>query len=188
MKFDRFMPMRNTAGSKDVVTASRRVRRTVLFPAVFRTVTSLGVVVLLLTTSSSMANPRDKVLLVEGAEIKTKIVIPAQRLRRRDGCDVQVNVTYGQRHTVARVRTTVSETQCVPSEGAYTLRIRTVDDNGDPQTRDHRETWRRDDNEPIEHAADYDLQGDPRLLWVRVRKSAKDDCTCLDVAEDVEGP
>ena len=120
------------------------------------------------------------------AEIETKITIPAQRLRRSDGCEVSVDLRYGQRHTVARVTTTISKSQCAPAEGAYTLRVRTLDAAGERQTRDYRETWRRDVDEPIEKTQDIDLEGDPTLVWVRARKSAKDDCTCL--VEEAESP
>lgn len=96
---------------------------------------------------------------------------------------MKVSLRYGQRHTVARVTSTVSTSQCAPAEGAFTLRVRTLDAAGDPQTRDYRQTWRRDVDEPIEETHNIDLEGDPTLVWVRARRSAKDDCTCLAMGE-----
>ena len=58
-------------------------------------------------------------------------------------CEAQLNLTYVQNNTVARVDSTLTNADCAASGGDYTIRVRFRDENNELQSLEYPEIWRR---------------------------------------------
>lgn len=111
-------------------------------------------------------------------EFRKTLTLPGQSFERADACKALVSISYMQMNEKVRVDTTVVNEDCVVSSGGYTLLVRTIDDEGEVQTRNITESWARNSAAPIELTQDYDLGINVGLLSVKVRTSRKTLCAC----------
>ena len=100
-------------------------------------------------------------------------------------CKAQLQVSYIQKDTVAEVDTTLNNTDCAASGGAYTILVRLRDENNELQSLEYPETWRRDDDQSIELRKDYFIGENVDLVSVRSRKLQ---CICDAAGEQEETP
>lgn len=100
-------------------------------------------------------------------------------------CEAQLLFTYIQYDTVARVDSKLTNTDCAASSGDYTIRVRFRDENNELRSLEYPETWRRDDDQPIELSKDYVIGENVDLVSVRSRKLQ---CICDAAGEQEETP
>lgn len=100
-------------------------------------------------------------------------------------CEAQLLFTYIQKNTVARVDSELTNTDCAASSGDYTIRVRFRDENNELQSLEYPETWRRDDDQPIELLKEYFIGENVDLVSVRSRKLQ---CVCDTAGEEGETP
>ena len=97
--------------------------------------------------------------------------------KRLGGCKANLELEYWQKGDVAEVESTLTNAECGPSSGDYTIRIRYRDDDGEVTTDDHPERWERSDASPVVRAVRYPIGSDVDLISVRSRGLS---CTCAD--------
>lgn len=93
------------------------------------------------------------------------------------GCDSEINITYDQRNTIARVQGIVEKSSCPASHGEYTFVIGIRDENNKQSTLEFSETWQRNDDEPISFVKEYEIGESIDLTRVRLRSLR---CSCED--------
>ena len=129
----------------------------------------------------------------KGIEIKTKVTLPQQRAS--DLCDAALSISYTQMNDRVRIRRAVANDDCPSSNGVYTLRIRTLREDGEARTRTFEESWVLDNQTKDKSEKFYSMDGDVRLIWARVKTSRKTRCMCripgsatdgLEVGESTE--
>jgi hypothetical protein len=90
-------------------------------------------------------------------------------------CSSEVNITYEQRNTLARVEGIVESSSCPASHGEYTFVIGIRDENNEQSTLEFTETWQRDDDEPLSFVKEYPIGENVDLTRVRLRSLR---CSC----------
>ena len=78
------------------------------------------------------------------------------------------------------VETTVEHEGCVASSGDYALRLRTVDGEGEIETREFEESWTRTEPGPVQSEKVYDIGSDRRLVWAQVSTAPATNCRCAE--------
>lgn len=112
-------------------------------------------------------------------QIKRSLTLPEQSATLKDGaCEAHFNISYMQMHDQVKVETSVRNTTCAASRGDYALRIRTVSESGDGQTRSIDTSWSRADEQDLVTTQYYPMDADSRLLWVRINSNRKTACLC----------
>ena len=129
----------------------------------------------------------------KGIEIKTKVTLPQQGVSGL--CDAALSISYTQMNDRVRIRREVANDACPSSDGVYTLRIRTLSEDGEARTRTFEESWELDNQSKDKSQKFYSMDGDVRLIWARVKTSRKTRCMCripgsatdgLEVGESTE--
>ena len=152
------------------------------------------VVVLLLcisiTTSGAKRTFKETVLggekavkAAKGIEVKTKVTLPQQVVS--DICDADLSITYTQMNDRVRVIRDVANDDCPSSDGKYTLRIRTLGEDGEAQTRTFEESWVLDNQARDRERKFYSMDGDVKLIWARIKTSRKTRCVCRTTSRSV---
>ncbi len=100
-------------------------------------------------------------------------------------CEAQLLITYIQMNTVAQVDSKLTNSDCAASGGDYMIRVRYRDENNELQSLEHPESWRRDDDQPIEQRKEYFIGENVDLVSVRSRKLQ---CKCDAAGEEVDTP
>ena len=100
-------------------------------------------------------------------------------------CEAQLQFSYIQKNTVAEVDSTLNNPDCGASGGDYTIRVRFRDENNELQSLEYPETWRREDDQPIEQRKEYFIGENVDLVSVRSRKLQ---CKCDAAGEEVDTP
>ena len=103
---------------------------------------------------------------------------------RKPQCEAQVSISYVQMNTRVRVETTVENEGCAASSGDYALRLRTVDGDGEIETRTFAESWSRANTEPVTTAKLYDIGSGRRLVWAQVSTAPATNCRCHGVEDE----
>ena len=112
----------------------------------------------------------------KGIEVKTKVTLPQQGLTGL--CDADLSISYTQMNDRVRIVRNVANEDCPSSDGIYTLRIRTLGDNGEARTRTFEESWVLEDQKKDRTEKYYSMDGDTRLIWAKVKTSRKTRCVC----------
>lgn len=100
-------------------------------------------------------------------------------------CEAQLLLNYIQKNTVAEVDTTLNNPDCAASGGDYTIRVRFRDENNELQSLEYPESWRREDDQPIEQRKEYFIGENVDLVSVR---SSNLQCRCDAAEEEVDTP
>lgn len=93
------------------------------------------------------------------------------------GCEADVDLEYLQFDTVSHVEGEVANEDCSASRGNYSLEMRIRDEEGELQTLTFSESWRRNDDRPVQFSADYPIGENVFLLNVRASEVS---CACTD--------
>ena len=112
----------------------------------------------------------------EGIEVKTKITLPQQGTTGL--CDADLSISYTQMNDRVRIVRNVANEDCPSSDGIYTLRIRTLGDDGEARTRTFEASWVLEDQNSDRREDYYSMDGDTRLIWAKVKTSRKTRCVC----------
>ena len=75
----------------------------------------------------------------KGIEVKTKVTLPQQGVTGL--CDADLSISYTQMNDRVRIVRNVANEDCPSTDGIYTLRIRTLGDDGEARTRTFEESW-----------------------------------------------
>ncbi len=120
-----------------------------------------------------------QILTSDGAiEIKHTMKLPAQSLEPPNACDADVTISSTQMNDKIRIKARIVNKDCAASSGSYTLRMLTMNENGETHMHAFSESWSREDDAPVESVKYFDMEGDVDLLRVRVRTSRKTACIC----------
>jgi len=95
-------------------------------------------------------------------------------------CEAQIDLEYLQYATIARVEGMLTNEDCAASSGDYDIDIRSRDESGSLETVRFRESWQRDDDQPVMFSTDYQIGENVDLISVRTRNV---DCACADTPE-----
>ena len=125
-------------------------------------------------------NPKRVVDLNGTIEIKKTIKLPPQLIEQPNSCDANLSISSSQMNDRIRIRARIVNKDCAASSGDYTLRILTMNEEGETHLREFPESWSRQNDVPIELTRYFGMESDVDLLWVRVRTSSKTACTCND--------
>lgn len=90
-------------------------------------------------------------------------------------CETKIDLEYLQRDTIARVNGVISNETCAASGGTYEIAALVKDENGETETLVFSESWRRDDDQPVEFTADYPIGENVELIRLSTRRLR---CTC----------
>ena len=112
----------------------------------------------------------------KGIEVKTKVTLPQQGVTGL--CDASLSISYTQMNDRVRIVRSVVNEDCPSSDGIYTLRIRTLGDDGEARTRTFEESWVLEDQKKDRTEKYYSMDGDTRLIWAKVKTSRKTRCVC----------
>ena len=123
--------------------------------------------------------------VAKGVEITTKVTLPQQGISGL--CDADLSISYTQMNDRVRIRREVANDDCPSSEGIYTLRIRTLGEDGEARTRTFEESWVLDNQTKDKSQEFYSMDGDVRLIWARVKTSRKTRCVCRIPGSTTEG-
>ncbi|MBL4673126.1 MAG: hypothetical protein JKX81_12785 [Arenicella sp.] len=93
-------------------------------------------------------------------------------------CAANIVTDYWQEDDLIKVETLVENTQCGPSKGRYTVKVRTRNDAGDLNTSKYQEQWSRDDNGTIKAIHTYSMNGHKELVRVRIQPPFNGACLC----------
>ncbi len=121
----------------------------------------------------------------KGIEITTKVTLPQQGVSGL--CDADLSISYTQMNDRVRIRRQVANDNCPSSDGVYTLRIRTLSEDGEARTRTFEESWVLDNQTKDKSEKFYSMDGDVRLIWARVKTSRKTRCVCRISRTATEG-
>jgi hypothetical protein len=123
-----------------------------------------------------------------GVEIPKKLHLPEQSPHfDPTACIARYTVAYAQMYDKVRVKTKITNEDCAESSGRYTLRLRTVDEQGETQTRTIVEDWQRDSAKPLEQTRYYPMDGNSDLIWVKVKSNRKTSCVCATNRPEPQG-
>ena len=103
---------------------------------------------------------------------------------RKPECEAGVSISYAQLNTQVSVETTVDHDGCAASGGDYEVRLRTVDVDGDVETRTFAESWSRTDAKPMTTTKLYDIGSGRRLVWAQVSTAPATNCRCHGVEDE----
>ena len=121
----------------------------------------------------------------KGIEVKTKVTLPQQGVTGL--CDADLSISYTQMNDRVRIVRNVVNEDCPSSDGIYTLRIRTLGDDGEARTRTFEESWVLEDQKKDRTEKYYSMDGDTRLIWAKVKTSRKTRCVCRIPGSTTEG-
>lgn len=132
-----------------------------------------------------------EVRIVDGEEITVlkksfpweKTIEAAAMTGMAQTCEVQIATDYWQDNTVVKVETSVDQAGCNGSSGAYTVIVRTADEEGHKRTQKYEEKWSRNDDETLQTLKEYSMNGDLDLVRVRVKLPIKGSCICNEDAQ-----
>ena len=113
-------------------------------------------------------------------EIKRTLTLPPQSIEQPNSCDADLTISSTQMNDRIRIRAKIVNEDCAASSGDYTLRILTMNEEGETHLREFSESWSRQNDAPIELTQYIGMESDVDLLWVRVRTSPNTACTCND--------
>ena len=113
-------------------------------------------------------------------EIKRTMKLPPQLIEQPNSCDADLSISSTQMNDRIRIRAKIVNKDCAASSGKYTLRILTMNEEGETHLRQFPESWSRQNDAPIELTRYFGMESDVDLIWVRVRTSSKTACTCND--------
>ncbi|MCZ6641272.1 MAG: hypothetical protein O7F71_06825 [Gammaproteobacteria bacterium] len=129
--------------------------------------------------AETKTDPHEQILTTDGAiEIKHTLSLPVQSLEQPNACDADVTIASTQMNDKIRIKAKIVNNDCAASSGSYTLRLLTMNENGETHARAYTESWSREDDAPVESLKYFDMEGDVDLLRVRVRTSSKTACIC----------
>jgi hypothetical protein len=101
-------------------------------------------------------------------------------------CAANIVTDYWQEDDIIKVETMVENTQCGPSKGLYTVKVRTRNDAGDLSTTKYQEQWSRDDSGDIRATHTYSMNGYKELVRVRIQPPFNGACVCTgEVSGDI---
>ena len=112
----------------------------------------------------------------KGIEVKTKVTLPQQGVTGL--CDADLSISYTQMNDRVRIVRSLVNEDCPSSDGIYTLRIRTLGDDGEARTRTFEESWVLEDEKKDRTEEYYSMDGDTRLICAKVKTSRKTRCVC----------
>ena len=125
-------------------------------------------------------SPKRVVDLNGTIEIKKTIKLPPQLIEQTNSCDANLSISSSQMNDRIRIRARIVNKDCAASSGDYTLRILTMNEEGETHLREFPESWSRQNDAPIEVTRNFGMESDVDLIWVRVRTSSQTPCTCND--------
>jgi hypothetical protein len=117
-------------------------------------------------------------------ERELKITITLPELSNAQ-CSATSTTKYEQRNTIARVNGTLAVSDCTVASGAFTVAVRTRDEDGAEKPLEFSETWQRSDDQEVPFTADYPIGENMELVSVRLRGLT---CTCADSTNDNGDP
>ncbi len=100
-------------------------------------------------------------------------------------CEAKVHIDYHQADTEIRVQSTVTTAHCPSANGHYVLRLRSIDAEGQAQTRELTEQWQTDGAGGATLERSYNLLGDVEVRWLSLRRAS---CTCPQPEESAPMP
>jgi len=128
---------------------------------------------------SAGSQAREKRIKGNRVEVKRKLVLSTQGDDDAENqCLANFEMSYHQVNEEVSVETEVRNDDCVASHGAFAVRIRTIDQSGEPVTQSFTENWSRDDEKTVQLRKRYPIPGAQRLVWARVKANAKTACRC----------
>lgn len=98
-------------------------------------------------------------------------------------CESAVKTNYEQWNTSARVDGTVENTTCGASKGDFTLYVSILDAAGEAKVIEAKQSWQRDDDQPVSFVVDVPIGNNAELRRVRGRSNH---CYCLDAPASAE--
>jgi hypothetical protein len=98
-------------------------------------------------------------------------------------CEARVELEYYQKGPNAHVETHLSNGTCGASSGTYTIVVRYRDAEGEFQSMEFEENWKRTDDSPVVAVRDYFVADDVDILRVRSRELR---CVCADDSAGTE--
>ena len=105
---------------------------------------------------------------------------------RQPDCKAQVSISYMQMDAKVNVETTVEHDGCAASSGDYALRLRTIDGEGEIDTRQFDESWTRSAPGSVRSEKVYDIGAGRRLISAQVSTAPATNCRCDEVAESAD--
>jgi hypothetical protein len=96
---------------------------------------------------------------------------------KSNSCNSEVNVSYEQRNTIARVEGIVGSSSCPASSGEYTLAVGFRNESNESGLLEFVETWQRGDDEPLNFVNNYEIGENVDLTRIRVQNLR---CTCTE--------
>ncbi len=127
------------------------------------------------------AESRKQVIGSDGTiKIKRRMKLPPQLVEHPNSCDADLGISSTQMNDRIRIKARIVNKDCAASSGDYTLRILTMNEEGETHLREFPESWSRQNDAPIELTQYFGMESDVDLIWVRVRTSSQTACTCND--------
>lgn len=108
------------------------------------------------------------------------LFIPVPQAMAAD-CAAIMELEYIQKNTLASIRVTINNEECAASSGDYKLAVKIRDANGELKTLEFPESWRRQDDQPVEFKGEYPIGENVDLVNVRTKQMH---CTCTDAPEE----
>lgn len=129
----------------------------------------------LVTGCRKLGPPR---ILRDEIEVETP---PLRIARPQSGaCHAEMSLEYLQWDTAARVRSKIENADCAASRGQYVLEVTVRDSKGELKTLRIRESWSRNDDQPVVSMKDYPIGENVDLVSVRSRRLQ---CSCVGKIE-----
>ena len=116
----------------------------------------------------------------EGAQAKI-IPISIKVEIASETCDSDIDITYEQRNTIARVEGSIASSACPASKGEYTLVVGFTGEDDEYKTLDFVEIWQRSDDLAISFVHDYEIGENVDLTRIRMRNFR---CSCTELPEE----
>lgn len=113
-------------------------------------------------------------------QLEHTLKLTTRSFERPNACHAEASISYMQMGDRIRVDTKIVNEDCDASNGNYTLRIRTKDEEGEQHMRKFTESWARVNDAPIELTQFYDMGTDVDLHWITIETSTETACICND--------
>ena len=113
----------------------------------------------------------------EAMESTKKYQILFETTEHRIYCKASVWVEYNQYDTEARYNGEISNDECGPSCGTYTIAVRYRDESGQIHTAETGHTWQREDDQTVIIEGKHWIGANVDLMRVRAKRIQ---CVCAD--------
>lgn len=128
---------------------------------------------------SAEDNMRKATIQGRQIDVTKTLTLPEQRQRVDSSqCEARFTLAYVQMNDKIRVKMQVTNNDCIASGGEYQLRVRSVSEAQEIQTRTIDASWARTEEGPIKFTKYYAMEGDTDLVWVKIKSKRKTACIC----------